>query len=238
MQMRKYFLIGALAALSFTSCLNIDTKCCEHVGTSTISKGLFVEKYKTFCAGVFGDLTECFITDSLTFRQKIGSYDEHERFFAVLDKDKIIAYNFQVLTYSDTTEKKSLSRNEIFKMHQVDENCLTNIPLFGKNLIKCDDNTNPMSSYKNEDGYYISDIQHHCDSSYLDAIYYIDTAKFSVFVGVNEPGSFENNYSVKLDNNSTFNFYNITFKQKIDTTKTETFLLTDLKEGKLVKVCK
>jgi hypothetical protein len=222
----------------FSSCLLGDTKCCDQVGTSSISNGLYLERYRTFCAGVFGEVTECYITDSSTFRQKIGSYDEHEFFHAKIDRDNIVGYNIQSSRYSDTTEQKSMSKIVLFQKQQTDKNCLSAIPVFGTNSIKCDSLITPASSYKTEDGYYISQMQHRCGKDFLNAVYYTDSLKFSIFIGVYSPGSLTNNYSVKLDSTGTFNFYRIEFKNKADTVKTETYLLADLKKGKLTKVCK
>ncbi|MEI9957218.1 MAG: hypothetical protein WDM90_13155 [Ferruginibacter sp.] len=233
----RIFVLLAIT-LYFSSCLVGNTKCCDYVGTSPISKGLYLESYRTFCAGVFGELTECYITDSSTFRVKVGSYDEHDFFFAKLDGDKIVTYNVQSSGLSDTTEIKSLSKNDLFQKHQIDKDCLSAVPIFGENSIKCDNNIVDAGSYETEDGYYISQVQHKCDKDYLNAVYYTDSSKFSVFIGVYTPGSFKNNYTVKLDNKGNFNFYNIEDKNKVDTTKTEIFLLSDLKKNKLIKVCK
>jgi hypothetical protein len=210
--------IVLLAGIYFSSCLVSDTKCCDHQGTSVISKGLYLERYRTFCAGVFGELTECYITDSLTFRVKIGSYDEHDFFFTNLEGDKITGYNVQSSMFPDTTEIKSLSKSQLFQKYQTDKDCLSLTPIFGKNPIKCDDNIIDAGSYKTEDGYYISQMQHQCNNNYLNAVYYTDSLKFSVFIGVYSPGSFLNNYSVKLDSAGNFNFYNIEEKNKVDTT--------------------
>src|SRR5882724_6347406 len=97
-------------SLTFSGCLTMNTSCCEHVGTYPISPGLYLERYRTFCAGVFGELTECYITDSTTFRKQIGSYDEHEQFYATLNGEKIDAYNFQSSLISDTIDKKTICK--------------------------------------------------------------------------------------------------------------------------------
>ena len=231
-------IIFLIIVFSFSSCLVGDTKCCDYVGTSSISNGLYLERYRTFCAGVFGEVTECYITDSSTFRQKIGSYDEHEFFSAKLDGNKIVAYNIESSRYPDTTEKKSISKIELLQKQQTDKNCISTIPIFGTNSIKCDSIITPAGSYKTDDGYYISQVQHHCGNDFLNAVYYTDSLKFSVFIGVYNPGSLTNNYSVKLDSTGTFNFYSIEYKNKADTIKTQTYLLKDLKKGSLIKVCK
>jgi hypothetical protein len=214
----------------------MDTKCCDHVDSYSISKGIYVERYRTFCAGVFGELTQCYITDSATFRQNIGSYDEHESFYAKLDGDKIEAYNFQSFLISDTIDKKTISKEELWKYHHNDKNCLSTSPIFGKNAIKCGNDFYPASSYKTDDGYFMTQVQYKCGSDYSNAVFYTDSSNFCVFIGVYIPGSFENNYSVR-QNNGSFDFYNVTDKRKVDTVKVQTYLLSDLKKGKLINVC-
>ena len=231
----KFYILIFIFIILLTSC---SSNTCKHLSTTKISTGLYLEMYQTLNLGVWGEMNECYITDSSTFRQKIGSYDEHEFFFAKLNGDKIMAYNVQSSRYPDTTEIKTISKNELFKKNQTDKYCVSTIPIFGTNSIKCDSVIIPAGSYKTEDGYYISQVQHQCGNDYLNAVYYTDSLKFSVFIGVYSPGSLTNNYSVKLDSTGTFNFYSIEKKNKVDTLKTETYLLTDLKKGKLIKVCK
>src|ERR1051326_3613743 len=144
MILRLLLLIPVVFNLS--SCLVGDTKCCDHVSTDTISKGLYIERYRTFCAGVFGELTECYITDSTTFRQNIGSYDEHEFFRVKLNGDRIEAYNLQSGLISDTIEKKTITKADLLKYHHTDKACLSTLPIFGKNTIKCDNDFYPASS--------------------------------------------------------------------------------------------
>jgi hypothetical protein len=200
---------------TFSSCLVGDTKCCDHISTDTIFKGLYIERYRTFCAGVFGELIECYLTDSATFRQKIGSYDEHEFFRAKLNGDKIEAYNLQSGSISDTIEKKTITKNDLLKFHHTDTNCLSTSPIFGKNTIICDNDFFPASSYKTDDGNYMAQVQYKCGSDYSNAVFYTDSSHFCVFIGVYVPGSLENNYSVKQNTNN-FDFYNITDRRKVD----------------------
>ena len=229
----KNVIFTLLPALVFLNCRNT----CEQLSTTQISVGLYLERYKTYNAGVWGELIECYITDSLTFRTRIGSYDEHGSFFAKLDGDKIIAYNTVSSFYPDTTERKSISRKQLLQTHQIDKDCITSIPLFGPNLIKCDSIVIPFDSYKNEDGYYISQVQHQCKDDYLNAVYFTDSSRFSIFIGVRDPGSRANNYSVRLDRTDTFIFYNVENKYKVDTVRSKIYLLRDLKKEKLIRVC-
>jgi hypothetical protein len=216
----------------------MDTKCCDHLDTYAISRGLYVERYRTFCAGVFGELTDCYLTDSTSFRQRIGSYDEHERFSAKLNRNNVEAYNFELALIPDTIDKKSISKEQLWQFHHSDTSLLTTSPLFGRNTIECDDNFYPASSYKTDDGYFMKQVQYKCGNEFLNAVFYTDTQNFCVFIGVYNPGSFENNYSVKRNSAGDFDFYNITERQRVDTVKTEVYRLSELKKGKLISVCK
>jgi hypothetical protein len=232
---RNFFLITILACLP--GCLNTDTKCCEFVGSNPISKGLYLERYKTYCAGVFGELTQCYLTDSTSFRKNIGSYDEHENFFARLHGNKIDAYNFRSTFISDTIERKTITKADLWANHHTAVNCLALSPVFGKNTITCDNNFYPASSYKTEDGYFLVQVQYKCGTDYSNAVFYTDSSNFCVFIGVYTPGSFQNNYRVKQDVHNAFNFYNIEEKRKVDTVKAESYILADLKKEGLTKVC-
>jgi hypothetical protein len=199
---------------------------------------LYIEKYRTFCAGVFGERIDCYLTDSVSFRQLIGSSDEHDFLFAKKDGSKLEVDNVESGFYNDTTERKTISANALFARHDNDSNRLTSPPLFGKNTIKCNDDFYPASSYKTEDGNYMSEIQYHCGNDYLNAVYYTDSLHFRVFIGVYSPGSFLNNYSVQSKGNKEFEFFNIENKRKTDTTRRTTYLLSDLRKNGLITVCK
>lgn len=235
--MRVIIILFFISSIVFSSCLTGDTKCCDYVGTKEIAKGLYIERYRTFCAGVFGELTECYLTDSTTFRQKIGSYDEHESFYAKLIGDTVEAFNFESSLQRDTIERKSITKDQLLQFHHTDKNCIHTTPLFGTNSIKCDNDYYPASSYKTDDGNYISQVQFKCGNDYSNAVFYTDSLKFSIFIGIYQPGSFKNNYSVEQKNRDNFIFYNITDKQKTDTVKFVTFSLTELRKGKLIDVC-
>ena len=222
--------------ITLSGCLVGDTKCCDHISTDPIATGLYIERYRTFCGGVFGEVTKSYITDSTTFRQNIGSYDEHEFFRVQLNGDTIVAYNFQSGLIQDTIEKKTILKDDLLKYHHSDKDLLSTFPVFGKNTITCDSDYYPASSYKTDDGYYMAQVQYKCDRDYSNAVFYTDSSKFCIFIGVYNPGSFENHYSVRL-NNGNFDFYNITHIRKTDTVKAQTYLLTDLKKGKLITVC-
>lgn len=236
--MRIVTILTTLVSLLFTSCLMTDTKCCDKVDTEEISKGIYLERYRTFCAGVFGELTECYVTDTLTFRTKIGSYDEHESFYAIQKGDTIEAYNFESKLLNDTIERKIITQKELFLIHHTDKECIKTKPLFGANTLKCDKDFYPASSYKTDQGLYHIEIQFKCGSDYKNAIFYTDSLKFCIFVGLYEPGSFENNYSCNKIGLDGFEFYRINNINTVDTIKRQIFYLNDLKKTKFIKVCK
>jgi hypothetical protein len=236
--MRILAILTIFIALLFTSCLLTDTKCCDKVGTTEISKGIYLERYRTFCAGVWGELTECYLTDTLTFRYKIGSYDEHGSFFAIQKSDTIVAYNFESRLLNDTIERKVITKKELFQIHHTDKSCIKTKPLFGSNSLKCDTDYYPASSYRTDEGFYHTEIQFKCGSEYKNAIFYTDSLNFCIFVGLYEPGSFENNYSCNKMGLDSFEFSRINNIDKVDTIKRQTYTLTELKKNKLIKVCK
>lgn len=236
--MKILTILTIIIALLFKSCLLTDTICCDKVGTKEISHGIYLERYRTFCAGVWGEMTECYLTDTLTFRYKIGSYDEHERFYVIQKGDTIEAYNFETRLLNDTIERRIITQKELLQMHHSDKNCINTKPLFGSNSLKCDTDYYPASSYKTDEGFYHIETQFKCGNEYKNAIFYTDSLYFCILVGLNEPGSFENNYSYNKIGLDSFEFYRIHDINKIDTVKRQTYNLTDLKKKKLIKVCK
>ena len=234
--MKSVFTVSFIVSLICCSCMNNNV--CRPYGSHAISKTLFLEKYKTFDAGVWGELIDCYLTDSLSFRAKVGSFDEHEFFFASLNGDFVDAYNVESSRIPDTVENKSFSKADIFKNKFSNLSSLGAKPLFGKNTIRCDDNFYDASSYKTDDGYYMSQVQYKCENEFLNAVYYTDSSKFRVFIGIYSPGSLSNNYSVKLGSDSNFYFYNIDEnKVKVDTLKHVRYLLSDLHKNGLINVC-
>jgi hypothetical protein len=235
--MRILTILTTLGSLFFTSCLLTDTKCCEKVGSTEISKGIYLERYRTFCAGVFGELTDCYLTDTLTFRAKIGSYDEHESFYAIQNGETFEAFNFESRLLNDTIERKIITQQELFKIHHTDKKCMKTKPLFGTNSLKCDNDFYPASSYKTGQGFYHTETQFKCGNEYKNAIFYTDSLRFSIFVGLYEPGSFENKYSCNKIGLDSFEFYRINSINIVDTIKRQKFSLNNLKKNKLINVC-
>lgn len=231
-------LIGISFLFCLTGCLLGDTNCCDKICTNEIAKGIYLEKYRTFCAGVFGEVIECYVTDTISFRYKIGSYDEHKSFHVYFDEGKVIAYTLESNSKCDTIEKRIISKAQLWQYHHSDKTCIQTKPIFGANTLKCDSDYYPMSSYKTNDGNTITQVQYRCGNDYKNAVFYNDSLHFCVLIGLYIPGSRENNYKVKKMDAERYAFYNITDIQMYDTLNVETFLVTDLKDKNLISVCK
>lgn len=234
--MKVRIILLLVIVCSIINCRDRAAKCCEYIDTYMLPNRMYVERYRTFCGGVFGEMIDCYITDSISFRQKVGSYNQHESLYTKLDVDKIIAYRSQSRVISDTLERKTILKTDLGKYPYADTSCVKKTPLFGKNTIKCDDYV-PASSYRVTNGL-LRQVQYKCDNDYFNAVFYTDSKSFCIFLGVYTPESSENNYSVKENNMGGLDFYNITDRRVTDTISTENFLLDDLKKGKLIQVCK
>lgn len=235
--MRIKDVFSIIIGLLLSSCLLGDTKCCDFLDSYSISKELYVERYQTFCAGVFGEVTTCYLTDSMSFRQRIGSYDEHSSFYAEKVNDKIVTYNFQWSRHPDTIEVKRITNSELLSYQNSGKNILTSKPLFGQNTIICDTNIYSLSSWQTEDGMYWSELQYKCGSDdFKDAIFYTDSSSFCILVGVCAPAN-SDHFNAKMNKNGTLDFYYINWNDRKDTLTSETFILADLKKHKFCKVC-
>jgi hypothetical protein len=216
-------------------CLDTGKPCCEYLGTTTISKGLYLERYMTFCAGVFGESRTSYLTDSVSFRQVIGGNDEHGNFEWQLNGNELKTYTTESSFVSDTVEVKTISKADLLKYHHSDTACVGISPVFGKNTIQCNNHLSP-DSYKTEDGNSITTVQYQCGNEYLNAVFYTDLFKFCVLVGIYKPGD-PPYYGVKANTDDTYYFYRMESRTVIDTLNVQTFLLSDLKKGKLMKPC-
>lgn len=233
----KYIIILFINSI-LSGCMLSDTNCCDKISSTKISDGIYLEKYRTFCAGVFGELTDCYLTDSLTFRTKIGAYDEHERLIVKFHKNKCYIYNTTATIATDTIETVILSRGQLLNIHHSDNNILVTKSIFEGNKITCNtDYHSGFGDYSIDDNLFITKTQFKCGNSYLNAIYFTDSLTFRVLIGVHEPGSEENNYSVEKLTSDSFAFYNITENNHIDTISTKVLTMKQLKESHLTNVC-
>jgi len=148
-----------------------------------------------------------------------------------------MAYNFISGEIADTVDVRTISAANIPNYHNSTASCLATTPLFGKNTIKCDINYYQASSYKTDEGIFRTEIQYHCGNEYSNAVFYTDSSTFCIFTGVYIPGSNNNIFRMQR-NHDGFTFYNVTERNKLDTINVQTYLLPQLKKGKLIPVCK
>ena len=228
-------LLTAFLVSILPGCLDTGRPCCEYLGTTTISKGLYLERYMTYCAGVFGESRTSYLTDSVSFRQVIGVNDEHGNFEWQLNGNELKTYTKESSFVSDTVEVKTISKADLLKYHHSDTAIRTAIPIFGKNTLKCDTDFYPYNSFKTDEGNAITEVQYKCGNEYLNGVFYTDSLKFCVLVGIYEPGG--SPYGVKANTNDTYSFYRKESRTGIDTLNVQTFLLSDLKKGRLMQPC-
>ena len=224
-------------AVIFSGCF-FDTECCDEVGSWEIDTGLYLEGYRTFCAGVYGEVIDYYITDSLTFREKVGLCDEHECFYVKSNGDIMEAYNTEISYHDEIVEQKTISKEQLLQYHHTDKNSINTVPMFGINSLKCNDNYYHFYTDEIKKGYYVSKVQFKCPNNYfLNAAFFTDSLNFSVLIGFYDVGSSEIHYKVKQKGKNNFIFSNMTTITEIDTVKHVSFPLAKLREGKLIDVC-
>lgn len=188
----------------------------------------------TYCAGVFGESRTSYLTDSVSFRQVVGVNDEHGNAGWQLNGNELKTYTTESSFVRDTVEVKTISKADLLKYHHPDTACVGISPIFGENTIKCNNHLTP-DSYKTDDGNNITEVQYQCGNEYLNAVLYTDQLKFSVLVGIYEPGG--SPYKVKANKDDTYSFYRTESRTVIDTLNVQTFLISDLRKGRLIKPC-
>jgi len=86
----KYTLF-VFAILFSGSCLN--SNCCELLHTTKLNRDVYVEMFRTYCGGVHaGETYSYYVTDSLSYRFKIGEHHDHNSFTFELKEDSIKTY--------------------------------------------------------------------------------------------------------------------------------------------------
>jgi hypothetical protein len=228
-------LLTALLLSILPGCLDTGEPCCQYLDTEIIAKGLYIERYRTYCAGVFGESITSYLTDSLHFRQVIGGNDEHGNFGMQLNGNELKTYTTESSFVRDTCEVKTISKADLLNYHHIDTACVGVSPIFGKNIIQCNNHSDPYS-YKTVDGNSITTVQYHCGNDYLNAVLYTDQLKFCVLAGIYNPGS-DTSYSINANTNDTYSFYRTESRTVIDTLNVQTFLISDLKKGRLMQPC-
>ena len=234
---KNVVVISLLCFLIFKTCEKEGFINCDYLYTEKIDENLYAEYYQTFSAGVYGEVVSCFLTDSISFRCKVGSNDEHGRTYLSKKGEYIYINNCETKTIYDTVEKVSITETEFGEKSKEQKDCDFPKPIFGKNILKCKNGID-TSSWKTDKEINFRKIQFKCDNQYLDALYFINKKNESIFVGIYIPGSLENNYDYDIDSNGRTIFYRVNYIRKLDTVKTEKKLLSELKNTGMNNVCK
>ena len=75
-----------------------------HLFTREVCENVFREKYRIYGGGVYGgDIYLDIITDSLSYRQQIGTHFDHENFKYMVRNDSIIVKKIKILPNSILT---------------------------------------------------------------------------------------------------------------------------------------
>lgn len=62
-----------------------------YINSQKIGDNLFVETYQTYHGGVYdGDAYDIYLTDSLSFRKKLGNYDDHDWPDVTIRDDRVV----------------------------------------------------------------------------------------------------------------------------------------------------
>lgn len=231
-------LIFLLSTMLLTGCL-FDTDCCEHRSTGEITPGLYIERYLTFCGGVFGgELTTSYLTDSTVFRQPIGSDDEHEFLGCSIDGDILYTHLVESRDSEYIATRKFFTPSQLSAYHHTPATCIGTAPLFGSNPIACDSDFYDFSSYETFKGHHITSVQYKCGSDYLNAQFFTDSSKFCILLDIDDVGKSGNMYRVENKGDTLFEFQEVAFIHWVDTIETETFRISALKKKGFAKVCK
>ena len=116
--MRKFFLYFILVLLLIWALLlgalfifilythSSNDKDIIYSNSRTIGDNLFVETYQTYRGGVYdGDAYKIYLTDSISFRKKLGDYDDHNWPSITVRGDKVI------IKWNDYQLLRSRTRN-------------------------------------------------------------------------------------------------------------------------------
>ncbi|MDT3740393.1 MAG: hypothetical protein RO257_12930 [Candidatus Kapabacteria bacterium] len=206
------------------------------MSTQKIADKLYVERYMTFCAGVWGEEVTSYLTDSTNFRIKIGHNDEHGNIEVIKKDNIIIASLLESRFETDTLNQKTMLIADLIKNRQYDSCYIKTKPIFGDNIIKCE-NCIHSNSYEFDDNYYISDDLYKCNNINLNAVYLTDSRNFRILIGIYEVGKGPN-YNAVLKDKYNIIVYETKSKIVYDTMRVNKFNLKEIPQIKLGKVCK
>ncbi len=232
MKRHRQILVGVffLQGCSFAT-----SDCCNYEGTHTVSDSLYVGRYTAFCAGVFGERTDYYLTDSSRFRKKIGWSDEHSGLSVIKNGAVVDVYRIESNVIVDTISSKTIALSDILSSHHFDSSGVNATPVFGKNIKLCNSWQN-LYCYKNDDGFYIAEDQFHCGNDYVNALYFTDSVHFRILLGFQKPG--EARFDACKNSKGEIVFIEFNRRNEDDTIEHKVFKMCDLIVGGMEKTCK
>ncbi len=181
-----------IIVISTTNCT--DTDCCVYLSTKKISEGIYLEKYRVYCGGVYGgDVVDSYLTDSVSFRAKVGNELDHNS-FTVIEADGSyfgLLYEFhrkEVILNKTSFKLSNLSFSEF------DSTNYSYQPLVGELLFNC----NNHSKFRNRDygihnsQYKVKTTQFQCDDNGAKKYY-------NAFFLINEDNQWLLMYNYEMD---------------------------------------
>lgn len=235
--MRKTSTLLCLLAFTLLTGCFFDSDCCEYRNSHEVAPGLYVERYTTFCAGVFGEANTSYLTDSTTFRQKVGWDDEHNFLQTHIDGDTFNTYTIESHDSEYIAARKFFTPAQLAAYHHTPATVLGIQPLFGTNPIACDTDFYDFSSYEPFKGHYLKDVQYKCGSQYLNAMFFTDSSKFCILLNVEYVGERGNLYRVQNKGDTLFEFQEVASISWPDTIRAGTFRISELRKKGFAKVC-
>lgn len=162
---------------------------CKFLVSDKLSDSLFIEKYCTSRGGVYAnDTYATFITDSATFRYKLGQVGDHGQLNVELKDEMVIVQYTEPLITRVIDRKDTFSIDELKLKYDYKEPQELKSPLTGESLIEDSSTWNDFYTERFESGLYSEEIQFYFtnDSTkkqkYINAVYITDSLTFRVFV--------------------------------------------------------
>lgn len=214
--------------------------CCEHLYTETLSEKIYIEKYRTYCGGVYaGEAYTSYVTDSTTFRFKSWITSEHSFLNFDLDGETL---KIQELERIHKNSIVNSERFNIISMTKHSNNAMNNPfdePLIKTNLISNEIRRGHFSNWKIDENYSVQTYQSFCkptkdSSSFINSVYLAkDTNLIQLLVTYDM-----NKWAKGLDHyNYNINDSILTIEEKnsydvVDTLRMKEFDFTFLKKHK------
>ncbi|TCZ72248.1 hypothetical protein [Flaviaesturariibacter aridisoli] len=225
-----------LLPLFLASCLGPgNTDCCERLSRDSLAHGLYVERYHTFCAGVWGDGYTLYLTDTTSFRARIGWQDEHGHLGWRLDADSLRVFRYEFADDIDTLRHVQLFPEQLAAVRAKGHEVLLQ-PLLGVPPPDCVQLVTDPGFTELSEGYRLRSRQLQCPPNYTNEYRLIDGKGLNLLLGYDRPGENLSFYPT-VQKDGSIDIYETTSRQWRDTTLREAFYLPALRHAGLVQPC-